>query len=931
MPKQATERAIDTPFSKRSSGSGTIVSASGTATSIPVHGLESIYHTGNLDSRYYTESELDAGQLNSMYYTETELDAGQLDTRYYTETESDAKYALLVTSITGTGALGGGGTLAANRTVTLNTPGALSATSANSSSTNHTHSIDSTIARSAINITGSGALGGGGNLTADRAVTLNTPGSLTATSTNSSATNHTHAVTASADVGTTPAESLLKSTTAGGLILGTLNVKGNVTVTNGGDLTVGANILFVDASGTNVGINCAPDAQFDLDVAGNLRAQGWIVGKHAIQLDGALLIAHFDGAKKKADYSGEPNGHKGQVGTVTGSSAFVPGKFGKGFAPSRAATNLCLNPSAETNTTNTSQSNGTVSRVATDSVYGSYCFKWTRTIVSQWCSVAITSQSAGTVLFVQCMVRAQSGQSVSIRISDGSSYETTVSSETANGQWMLVSGSAIVPAGKTATHILLYVGGTNDVYIDAMQVTAGYAVPYFDGSMPGCSWTGTAHGSSSTKPATKLSYMATGNVDAQKGTFAAWVQIPVATNVNTQPGIFTWWDNYNTESLYVHFGSNHSGIGFISYAASALNVNLSGSTSGWTAGSWHHVIATWSAYDNVSQLFIDGSLAASGTYLAPSITSTTLTIGEQVSGRYMDGVIDEVVILDNALSADAARAVYESDAPVFAESSTYQFRTGNSLVWGDEEGLWVLDTAGGSVLGVSGVDSKSWGGSTLDAGDIQFGQYGSSNGGWLRFDRNGVSSKPLISLGYGTSTVAEFDSGGSRISGVLDVTGTVRTKVSGTVYTTLNSSGLVMTEQTDTGGFGYHAAAAIHQGYLTMYSGAYDGYLPSSIARRTLIEQEYSGGSGEYTQIVLQTHAPDFSSNVNKSTLTIQSSPDGDNFFEFRSAATSLSYKAYIKFESLKFSTAALGAYYGKILCRIDGSSTDRAIPIYSW
>ena len=92
MPKQATERAIDTPFSKRSSGSGTIVSASGTATSIPVHGLESIYHTGNLDSRYYTEAELDAGQLNSLYYTETELNAGQLDTRYYTETESDARF-----------------------------------------------------------------------------------------------------------------------------------------------------------------------------------------------------------------------------------------------------------------------------------------------------------------------------------------------------------------------------------------------------------------------------------------------------------------------------------------------------------------------------------------------------------------------------------------------------------------------------------------------------------------------------------------------------------------------------------------------------------------------------------------------------------------------------------------------------------------------
>ncbi len=158
MPKQATERAIDTPFSKRSSGSGRIVSASGTSTSLPVHGLESIYHTGNLDSRYYTESELNAGQLNSLYYTET---------------ESDALFVPVTRTVTGTGALGGGGALSSNQTVTLNTPGSLTATTTNSSATNHTHAIDSTIARSAINIGVSGlGLSGGGNLTANRTITL---------------------------------------------------------------------------------------------------------------------------------------------------------------------------------------------------------------------------------------------------------------------------------------------------------------------------------------------------------------------------------------------------------------------------------------------------------------------------------------------------------------------------------------------------------------------------------------------------------------------------------------------------------------------------------------------------------------------------------------------------------------------------------------
>ena len=48
--------------------------------------------TGTLDSRYYTETELNAGQLDSRYYTETELNAGQLDSRYYTETEVDANF-----------------------------------------------------------------------------------------------------------------------------------------------------------------------------------------------------------------------------------------------------------------------------------------------------------------------------------------------------------------------------------------------------------------------------------------------------------------------------------------------------------------------------------------------------------------------------------------------------------------------------------------------------------------------------------------------------------------------------------------------------------------------------------------------------------------------------------------------------------------------
>lgn len=98
----------------------------------------------------------------------------------------DATVARTSTEIVAGAGLTGGGTIAASRTinvgagagitvnandVALTTPGSLSATSTNSSSGSHTHAIDATIARSAIQINSGSGLTGGGDLTANR--TLN--------------------------------------------------------------------------------------------------------------------------------------------------------------------------------------------------------------------------------------------------------------------------------------------------------------------------------------------------------------------------------------------------------------------------------------------------------------------------------------------------------------------------------------------------------------------------------------------------------------------------------------------------------------------------------------------------------------------------------------------------------------------------------------
>ena len=54
-------------------------------------------------------------EADTRYYTKSQLDTGQLDIRYYTESESDGRFVQLTRTVTGTGALGGGGALSSNQ------------------------------------------------------------------------------------------------------------------------------------------------------------------------------------------------------------------------------------------------------------------------------------------------------------------------------------------------------------------------------------------------------------------------------------------------------------------------------------------------------------------------------------------------------------------------------------------------------------------------------------------------------------------------------------------------------------------------------------------------------------------------------------------------------------------------------------------------
>lgn len=111
-----------------------------------------------------------------------------------TRQAGDNRYMQQDWTLTAGAGMSGGGTGAANRTISMGTPSSIGDTTSNEvTSGSHTHSIGPTIARSAINIGAGAGMIGGGTLAADRTISMGTPSSITRTSTNSASGNtHTH-------------------------------------------------------------------------------------------------------------------------------------------------------------------------------------------------------------------------------------------------------------------------------------------------------------------------------------------------------------------------------------------------------------------------------------------------------------------------------------------------------------------------------------------------------------------------------------------------------------------------------------------------------------------------------------------------------------------------------------------------------------------
>jgi hypothetical protein len=255
-------------------------------------------------------------------------------------------------------------------------------------------------------------------------------------------------------------------------------------------------------------------------------------------------------------------------------------------------------------------------------------------------------------------------------------------------------------------------------------------------------------------------------------------------------------------------------------------------------------------------LYLNGTLAGSTTYHAPTPGANGLYVGAQSTPTYyFDGWIDDLVLLDYSISAEDVSAIYNSNAPVVVQSSNADlFLRSETYTEGyikaSSTGIYGFSTATGAAntgvfaLSTSTVSLGSeFGSVTLSPGDVLIGSAGAGCGN-LFYDASAVSGTDAsFQMRVGTTPFIRLNADGSgylanssiswNTSGVLTVANNAY--IGGWVISTYkisSDSGTVgMNSQDDTYDIRFWAGSATLQNspfYVTK-----DGYLLASDANIT--------------------------------------------------------------------------------------------------
>lgn len=164
-------------------------------------------------------------------------------------------------------------------------------------------------------------------------------------------------------------------------------------------------------------------------------------------------------------------------------------------------------------------------------------------------------------------------------------------------------------------------------------------------------------------------YTQAGNLTGARGTVEFWVRPSWNGDLNQTHYFFHAGANFNNGMLLAIDGANN--LRLIQWGDDPAtpgvetNVERGAATggSGWRAGEWHQVAATWDGAARQIALYIDGRLVDSRTdgVTIPAFSGATFTLGaDQAGGQPSNAAFDEVRISTRARSAGEIAADYET-------------------------------------------------------------------------------------------------------------------------------------------------------------------------------------------------------------------------------------------------------------------------------
>ena len=509
-----------------------------------------------------------------------------------------------------------------------------------------------------------------------------------------------------------------------------------------------------------------------------IKANQIAVGGELATLDDCLLLLGQPVSIKSdstANYWRGSRGELAQVGTANSSPGsrgalnLVQGRWAntRALIIEEATTNLITNPSLETNTTDWVFGPGTqgsgYGRITTEGRFGACCGK------------AVCSGTGGRSVRTTTFTRGADDDvtiSVWVRSLTGTSQLILRLWETAAGA-SDYADSATIQVGPTWTRITLSVsdatmdawnaGGTslrlwiiNDpdngtaktwLFDGAQAEAKGYATSYCDGDQgDGYSWSGTAHGSTSSRTANYIDlddYVELIN-DNNTVTLVVWVQAPQDYDSETWPQ--TWEnvivdcrDSANPSTSYyeLRFADNGNRFQFV------LNNNIGALSYSYafSEGDWLHIAITLDFSSNEYEMFINGELVDTYTSsLSVPTAQDRLRLGSLYSGGAQSGwAIAEFVLFDRVLSAEEVAQIYNHGRPLIDQGGSTrpgiiildgEFRVQSSTtgqrVEIRPEGIGIYDDTG-----ISGVDRLL--GGVVDTSNKSLASDGDSLG-WFGYD-----------------------------------------------------------------------------------------------------------------------------------------------------------------------------------------------------